>query len=402
MQSRRGGRPSQVRPRPPSTGRPKPVRARPVAPAQTRLAPHRRVERSPGLPLGARILLGAAVLALGTSVLWFGSGGIGPVVSSLASAFGAVIDDAGRTAAPTRTPMAPVADAPLIQAPAEPLTNLPTVDIAVAIPADVVGLSGHAVRLYVTLPETPARLVAQAPVGPTAQVSLMGTPLVAGRNDFHATVMGPSGESDPSPIVSFVLDQVPPKVTVSAPKNNVLVNGDAITIRGTTQGRSTIFARNEANGATATTAADADGAFELSIAVTPGINGITVTATDPARNTGSVVVTVRKGTGAFAARLSASAYRIKASRLPANIEFRVLVTDPSGRPLPGARALFTITVPGLEAILSSEVTTSGDGTAVFRTRLPKGAQLGGGLASVLVTSDDFGTATDRQVLTIEQ
>jgi hypothetical protein len=360
------------------------------------------VERGPGLPLGARLLLSLAVVALATSVLWIGSGGIGPVVASIASSFGAVIDGAGRTAAPTRTPTAPVADAPLIRVPAEPLTNMPTVDVAVSVPADVVGLPGHAVRLYVTLPEAPVALVSQTPIGPTAVVSLPGTALAAGRNDFHATVVSPSGESDPSPIVTFVLDQVAPKVTISAPKNNVLVNGNAITIRGTTQGRSTVAARNEANGATATTAAADDGTFELSIGITAGINGITVTATDPARNIGSAIVTVRKGTGSFVARLSASAYRIKASKLPQNVEFRVLVTDPSGRPLSGASTLFTITVPGLEAILSSELTTGGDGTAVFRTRLPEGAQVGGGLASVLVTSADFGTATDRQVLTIEK
>lgn len=359
------------------------------------------MERRPGIPIVARLLMGVAVVALGASVLMVSSGGIGPIVGSLAAAFGGAIGDAGRTAAPTSTPVAPLPDAPLIASPGEAMTNLATVDLTVRIPSTVVGKPGYAVRLYVTLPETAPRLVAQAAVGPTAQVAIPGLALEAGRNDFHATIVGASGESDPSPIVTYVLDQTPPEVRISSPRNNALVAGDAVKIVGTTQGRSAVIARNEANGATATATANAEGSFELTIAVTAGINGITVTATDPARNTGSAIVTVRKGSGTFTARLTATAYRIPASSLPTNIEFRVLVTDPSGQPIPGARALFTITIPGLEAIVSAELTTAGDGTATFRTRIPRGAQKGGGLASVLVTSDDFGTATDRQVLTIE-
>lgn len=377
------------------------MRTRPVAPSPTRLSPHRRVERRPGIPLVARLLLGLAVVALGTSVLLVSSGGIGPIVAGLAAAFGGAIGDAGRTAEPTGTPVAPIPDAPFIISPGQAETNLPTVDLTVRIPSTIVGRTGYAVRLYVTLPETPPRLVAQAAVGPTAQVAVPGLALEAGRNDFHATIVGGSGESDPSPIVTYILDQTPPKVTISSPRNNALISGDAVKITGTTQGRSTVMARNEANGATATATANADGAFELTIAITAGINGITVTATDPARNSGSAIVTVRKGSGTFTARLTATAYRIPSSSLPTNIEFRVLVTDPSGQPIPGVRALFTITIPGLEAIVSSELTTAGDGTATFRTRIPRGAQKGSGLASVLVTSDDFGTATDRQVLTIE-
>jgi hypothetical protein len=59
-----------------------------------------------------------------------------------------------------------------------------------------------------------------------------------------------------------------------------------------------------------------------------------------------------------------------------------------------------VTVPGLEAIVSSEILTNSSGTATFTTRIPKGALPGSGLASVLVTTDAFGQTTDRQVLTV--
>jgi len=341
-----------------------------------------------------------SVVALGLTVVSVGSGGIAPIVSGIASAFGGVIDQAGATRAPSATPPPPVADAPLIAAPSNPYTNVATVDVQVSIPADVVGKPGHTVRLFVTLPETPAQLIAQAPVGPTALVALQATPLVAGQNAFHATIEGPSGESDPSPTVTWILDQNPPQVTITAPKNGAVVNRGVVAVKGKTQARSTVLARNEANGATAAATANAEGLFELVIAVGAGVNGITVTATDPARNTGSAIVSVRKGSGVLTARLSAGAYKFSAAKLPADVQFVVLVTDPDGRPLSGARATFTMTVPGLEAILSSELSTAGDGTAVFRTRIPNGAQVGSGLASVLVTTGEFGSVTDRQVLTI--
>jgi hypothetical protein len=371
-----------------------------VAPSPTRLGPYRKVERAPGIPFVAQVVLVLAVVSLGLTVLWVGSGGIGPLVANLASAFGGVIDDASKTAAPSRTPVAAVPDAPLITAPAEPFTNLPTVDVPVSLPSGVVGKTGFRVKLYVTVGEAAPVAVGSIKVGPTAQVTLLGTPLQDGRNAFYATIVGPSGESDPSPVVVWVLDQKAPTVVLSAPKNGAAVTNDAVSVKGKTQGRSTVVARNEANGATATTTAGSDGLFELVIAVGPGVNGITVTSTDPAGNSGSAIVSVRKGSGALAAKLTAAAYRFSVAKLPVTVEFVVTVTDPAGRPLSGARALFTITVPGLAAIISSELTTAGDGTAVFRTLIPSGTQVGSGLASVLVTSDEYGVVTDRQVLTI--
>jgi hypothetical protein len=133
-----------------------------------------------------------------------------------------------------------------------------------------------------------------------------------------------------------------------------------------------------------------------------GSNAITVTAVDPAGNENVTQVTVRTGSGRLAANLSGSAYRFKASRLPKPITLTVTVTDPDGRRLRGATALFTLTVPGLEAIVSREIQTNGDGVATFRTTIPAGATPGGGLATVLVTTNGDGSTTDRQVLTVTE
>ena len=82
------------------------------------------------------------------------------------------------------------------------------------------------------------------------------------------------------------------------------------------------------------------------------------------------------------------------------VELETVEMDSVFHALGDATALFTITIPGLEPIVSPELTTAGDGTAVFQTRIARGATPGSGLASVLVQTDGYGRRTDRQVLTI--
>jgi Glucodextranase, domain B len=400
MESRRGGRPPHVRPRSPSTGRPAPVRARPIAPSPTRLSRHRTIERRRGLPLVAKGLLALAVVALAASIVWIGSGGVGPFVASLATAFSGAFDKATATSSPSPGPTDAISDAPSIVPPVEPYTSLASVDVTVNVPVVIVGQEHYTVRLWVTLKDKEPALAAQATVGQTSVVVLPGVELAPGRNDIHATILGPGGESEPSVIVTWVLDTSKPKVTITSPKDGAAINRDRVTIKGKTQGRSTIVGRNEANGATQTVDAASDGLFQLVLPIEKGVNGITITATDPAGNAQSTILGVRRGSGKLTASLVGSAYRFRISRLPDDVTFTVTVTDPDGRPLAGATALFSITVPGLEAIVSSEVNTGGDGTARFRTRIPKGALAGSGLASVLVTTGEFGTTTDRQVLTV--
>jgi protocatechuate 3,4-dioxygenase beta subunit len=134
--------------------------------------------------------------------------------------------------------------------------------------------------------------------------------------------------------------------------------------------------------------------------VAAGTNAILVTSTDPAGNPNEASVTIRKGSGKLAAKLTASAYRFRADKLPRAVSFSVEVTGPDGRPVRGAVALFTVTVPGLEAIVSSEIVTGGNGTATFTTIIPRRALPGAGLATVLVTTSRHGDITDRQVLTV--
>lgn len=373
-----------------------------MSPSPTRLARHRQVERRSGLPLVAKGLLALAIVALGASILWIGSGGIGPLVAAAANGIGGFVDRIGGVVA-SQSPSAPAlpSDAPLVVAPDNPYTNIETVDVTVDVPKGVVGRSGYTVRLWVTLTDKPRTMISEVPVGPTVALVIPGITLASGRNDIQASINGPSGESELSPITSWVLDQVKPKITVISPKDKASVTKDSLTIKGSTQAASAVLVRNDANGATASAQADQDGLFQVSMAVAAGTNTITINVTDPAGNTNTKTLTVRRGAGKMLVSLSGTLYRFTASKLPKNVTFTVVVTGPDGQPVQGATALFTVSVPGLEAIVSSELTTGPDGSASFSTRIPKGAMAGSGLASVLVTTTDYGTGTDRQVLTVQ-
>jgi len=347
-----------------------------------------------------KALLALSIVMLGGAILWVGSGQVGPFISSVVKGFGGFVTQVGVVASSPKPTDAPdLADAPSIEVPEKPYTNKDKVDVTVNVPPAVAGLEGYTVRLYVTLKDEEPALLVEEPVGDISVQVLAEVGLAAGRNDMQAAIMGPAGESERSAVATWVLDQSKPKVSVISPKNNAQVKKAVITVKGKSQAGAAIRLQNATNGAIATTVAGKDNLWETTLAIADGSNAITITATDPAGNENVTNLNVRKGSGRLTANLTSSAYRFKASKLPKSITLSVSVTGPDGRRVAGATALFTISVPGLEAIVSGEVTTNKSGVASFTTTIPAGATPGGGLATVLVTSGT-GTITDRQVLTI--
>lgn len=402
MDPRHGGRGPQVRPRPSSSGRPRPVKVRPVEPSPTRLARYRRLERRRGLPFAAKALLAVSIVVMGGFVLWAGSGSVGPVLSSVVRGFGGFVDSVGSAVgSPTPTGVPIAADAPVIVEPERPHTNAESVQVTVRIPTSITGESDYTVRLWVTLPDAAPTVVSEEPVGVTSVVVFPDVVLVRGRNDLQASILGPGGESELSGVATWTFDNVKPAVTIVSPKNGAAVSKTSVTIKGKTQARSSVRLANDVNGAAATVAAGSDGLWETTLAIGLGLNTITITVTDVAGNVNTGTHLLRRGSGELRADLSGSAYRFKTSSLPRQVTFTVVVTGPDGNPLAGATALFTVSVPGLEAIVSGEVLTDSRGTATFATNIPSGALPGPGLAAVLITMDDLGSVTDREVLSVE-
>jgi hypothetical protein len=398
MTTRRDHRLTHVRPRPPSTGRPIPVKVKPRSPASTRLAGHRPIQRGSGLPWIFRLALIAGLVALGAGVLYVGAHGFGMVVGGVGSTLGGFVK--GVTSTPSPSPIVEdVSLAPSLDQPSEPYTSQATVDLVVTVPGGLIGDPNHRIRLYLALPDQDATAIKEVPIADTAKTVIPGVELTDGINDFSVSITGPGGESDHSAVVRYIFDDAPPKITITSPKNNAIVNGKAVTIKGKTQARTTLLARNDANGSSVAGTAESDGTFSLSVAIASGVNSITISGTDPAGNVTQSILSIRRGSGKLAVSLTSSDHQIKRSKLPESVTLVATVTDPDGQVLAGADVTFTLSIPGIPTV-SIDGTTGTDGKASFKTTVPKGAAIGQGSATVLVTTKDFGSAQDYTVITI--
>jgi hypothetical protein len=395
MPSRRSS--SHVRPRPPSRGRPTTQPVKVAAPDRRRVRQHQGMDaRRPRAPLATRTLLWLSIAGLAIAVFVFASGGIGPVLNSLAGSFGNAIGRLTATPLPSAT-TPPPADAPSIASPEQPYTNQPEIALAVTVPQEAVGDPTAKILVYLALEGLDPAPIVYVPVGTTSRITVPFQ-LTDGRNDITATLFRGEEESEPSPLVTWYLDREAPKITVKSPKNGSAVDVPDVTIKGTTQAGTSLVAVNGANGTSISSLAAKDGTFEFGMLLAAGTNQITITGTDPAGNTGETKLKLIQGSKEMGVRLTASSYRISVSKPPASIQLSVLVTDPSGAPLAGASAFFTFQIPGL-APISNAVVTGADGRAVFTTPLIGKITAGGGLGTVLVTSELYGSSSDRVTLT---
>ena len=142
-------------------------------------------------------------------------------------------------------------------------------------------------------------------------------------------------------------------------------------------------------------------AFQVVTELALGSNEIRIAITDPAGNDSALSLTVRRGSGRLRASISSTAYVIHQGDLPLDVRLTVLVDDPDGRPLAGARVTFTLSIPGIPTI-TGDATTDANGSAAFSTKIPKGASRGSGSAAVLVRTDEFGRTTDDTLITIKR
>ncbi len=330
-------------------------------------------------------------------MLWIGVGGARFVAAGIGSTVGGFVTNVTSTPS-AKASIAVLTDAPTIKQPPEPYTTEPTVDLVVSVPEELQGDAAHRIRVYLQLPDQNPTAIKEVPLA-DAPSTIVPVDLSDGPNDFTVTIVGPGGESDPSLSVRYVLDNAPPKITITSPKNNAIVNRKAVEIKGKTQARTTLLARNAANGSSIVGTAESDGSFKLSLALAGGVNKITINGTDPAGNESEAVLTVKRGTGKLTVTLSASPYQIKRSKLPEPVTLTATVTDPDGKSIAGADVTFTLSMPGVTT-LTYETKTNADGKATFKTTVPKDADVGQGSATVLISTDEFGSTEDFTVITI--
>ncbi len=347
--------------------------------------------------------MAGGILVLAWFCLMIGLGILGPSVSSLVKGFGTMVASMTHiTGSPSPSASGLVSDAPVIEPPDQPTTNVASADLTVLLPAAVVGLDGYSCRLYVTLPNAQPAVVAEAPVKGTSTLVFSTLTLAKGLNTFTATIVGPSGESAPSKAVTITLDVSKPKITISSPKNGASVKGTSVTVKGTTQPLSEVQIQDDANNAIVKATADDAGVFSAPITIAAGPNNLTISVTDPAGNGNTATITVSRGSGTLGVTLSSTGYTFSRRKLPANVTFTAVVIGADGKPVAGATALFTVTVPGIPALVSPVITTNGSGKATFSATIPKGAMAGAGVADVLITMPNGNqTTTDHVALTVQ-
>jgi hypothetical protein len=343
--------------------------------------------------------LGVGVLVVAAAVLYVGAGGLGIVAGALGGTISTFVRGVTATPVPSAT-IGLVPDPPKIESPTEPYTNQSQVDLSVTIPSNLAGNPDYSVKVYLSLKDQAPAPVDQKPLSPTPRMIIPVT-LTDGVNDFSVTLVGPAGESEQSPLVRWILDRKPPAIRLTSPKDGALINRKAVTLEGRTQGRSTINARNVQTGDAVGGTAGADGTFSVSLPLANGTNQLHLTVTDPAGNAKTLDLSVRRGSGALRASIASSIYSVSQKDLPYDIQLTVLVDDPDGRPLAGARVTFTLSIPGIPTV-RGDATTDAEGRGVFTTRIPKGASRGGGSAAVLVRTDQFGKTSDETVITIRK
>jgi len=208
-----------------------------------------------------------AVVALAGAILWAASGQLPRLVGAIGDAVGGFTAGLLVTPSPSPTPVE-VIGPPVLDTPDEPYTNQDTVDLTGSVPLEVAGKKGYFIRIYVALPDQQATMVREEAVGETPAFVVAALPLSEGRNEISAIIASPSSESEPSAVVTYVLDTAKPKITITAPKDKSTVNGTTVTIKGKTQGRSDVVARNESTGAVGTASAKTDGTRQKRIRTT--------------------------------------------------------------------------------------------------------------------------------------
>lgn len=121
------------------------------------------------------------------------------------------------------------------------------------------------------------------------------TALADGSNTIKVDAKDHDGNAATQKSVTFIIDTVPPTLSVAAPVNNLITNQAACTVSGTTNDVTSSPCRVTVklnSGAAQEVTVNADGTFSKALTLVAGVNTITVVSTDTAGKSSTVVRTV--------------------------------------------------------------------------------------------------------------
>ena len=343
------------------------------------------------LPWPTRVLLVAALVALGAVVLFAGSGALGRVAGSLGGTFAGLVG--GLLPSPTRATPTPLpALVPRLDLPRDHYTNGQTATITGHLPTGLHGPPGATIRIYDN-----GRFVTSVPVGTTTDFVVTGLPLVEGDNELTATVTIGTVEGEPSDSISIVRDDVAPKITLQSPKDGLKTTAATVRVAGTTEAGAAVTIRDISSGGTTTVIADGQGAFGVDVTLVNGENDLSITATDPAGNSDSKTLTVTRNAGGVSATLTLSSRTVPGNG-HGTLTMTVQVKDSRGQPVSGGTATFIVTPPNQGALVLPAQTIVG-GSASQTTTLAQQAP-GQGQVVVTVQLPDGRSATAIATFTV--
>lgn len=329
----------------------------------------------------------AACVVLGLLTITVGARLAGDFIGGVAGAFSNSIGRLVSQGPATAPPSGVTLDTPQIDAaPNGGFTNQPSVPIQGTVPGASVGKTGYSVNVYIVAKGGAQRKVASVPVGGTTRFSTSAITLTEGSNDFVAKLASPTGEGNPSPVVTYILDTKDPSLAIKSPSQGAHVSVAAVDVSGTSDPGVTLTIRNEQSpgGARNSAVIGADGTFKLTIPIVAGANTIDVSAIDQAGNTTLTSLIVNRAYGQLAPHLSVSPTKFRSSS-QTTLKMAVHATTFNGAPLASATVTFTVTIHGLGPIVSPELTTDATGTATWQVPIG-GSTPGTGQVSVLITT----------------
>lgn len=130
---------------------------------------------------------------------------------------------------------------------------------------------------------------------------VVDTALTDGSHTIYVDASDNDGNEAVQRTVNFVVDTVPPTLSVTSPANNLVTNESTVTVAGVTNDVTSspvTLTIKVNNGAEQAVTVGSNGEFSKEITLSAGSNTITVTATDAAGKSSSVQRTVTLDTGA--------------------------------------------------------------------------------------------------------
>ena len=393
-------RAAHVRPKPPSSDRLPNRLIRASAPPEGILRRYRPLRADGRISPPAAMVLVGGIVVLGLLTLTVGAGLATDFIGGIATAFGDSISRITSQAPATAPPSGVTLDTPVLDAPLnDGYTNQASILVQGSVPAASVGKTGYEVHIFMIGTNGTQRQVASVAVGGTTRFITPAITLTEGRNSLLATLATPTGDGQPSPTVTYILDTKPPKISIASPAQGIKVTSATLDVTGTCDEAAIVTIRNEQSpgGAVNSQVTGADGRFKLTVPVVAGPNTIDLRATDQAGNTSTAALTLKRDYGQLAAHLAVTPTKFRASS-QTTLKLTLHATSFNGGPLANAKVTFTVTIQGLGPQVSPELTTDATGTATWQVAI-SGAAAGVGQASVLVTSSEGDQVTATSAIT---